>query len=139
MLGLAAVVQRYALWGLNSFLASFPLFFCRRFRYFTCSGCGTWKLGTFFVFHRAYFSRSAKNKEFFAGMLVVHFFKERFGICRYPASRRISFTKPAKRSLPFLQAGQLGCRKFWIHSRISIHTVSCFSKIRIPCIDTNRS
>ncbi len=50
----------------------------------------------------------------------------------YPGSHGTSLTKPANRSLPFLHTGQLGCRKFRIHSSISFHTVSCFSQTRRP-------
>jgi hypothetical protein len=106
--------------------------FLHPFRCFSAAGCailpvlvpgpGYW--ARFSFPHRTYFSCSAKNQKFLAGKPVVQFFKERFQGRHYPGFHGTSFTKPAKRNLPFLHTGQLGCRKFWIHSRISAHTVS---------------
>jgi hypothetical protein len=78
VLGLTVAVQSYTLWGLNGFSASFPLFFCRRFCYFTCFGAGTRILGTFFVSTPDILFPFSQKPKVLAGKPVVQFFKERF-------------------------------------------------------------
>ena len=79
------------------------------------------------------FPRSAENRPVFGCPCTSIIFSKNDGFSRhYPGSHGTSLTKPANRSLPFLHAGQLGCRKLFISSLISHHTVSCFSQTRRP-------
>lgn len=78
------------------------------------------------------FPFSQKTDIFLLLNWLCNYFKERCSVAGYPGSQGKSFTKPAKRNLPFLQAGQLGWRWFLIRPRISFHTVSCFSQTWRP-------